>query len=114
MIVSDATHTPQRYWSLLEGGEIDGETVHWADSHLTPTGVEDALAVNAFWKQALAVAKIPAPQKYYTSPLHRCCATANISFANLDLPASQPFVPQIREVSICLFLFFLVTYPFLP
>lgn len=94
----DMADEPQRYWSKLEGGPIDNETVFWADAHLTERGIQDALAVNAFWKEALRVAKIPAPQKYYTSPLHRCCATAKGSFSGLDLPKQYPFIPQIREL----------------
>ncbi|KAF1354637.1 histidine phosphatase superfamily [Delphinella strobiligena] len=87
-----------RYWSKLEGGIIDNEKVSWADAHLTDRGIQDALEVNAFWKQASSISKIPAPQKYYTSPLHRCCATANLSFSDLELPETQPFIPEIREL----------------
>ncbi|KAL1310477.1 hypothetical protein AAFC00_000767 [Neodothiora populina] len=87
-----------RYWSKLEGGTIDSETVSWSDAHLTARGIQDALAVNAFWRESLQVAKMPAPQKYYTSPFHRCCATANLTFSDLDLPSNQPFVPVIKEL----------------
>lgn len=72
--------------------------VTWADAHLTETGVGQALAVNAFWKQGLVEAKIPAPQRYYTSPLHRCLATAHYTFTGLELPSAQPFIPEIKEV----------------
>lgn len=40
---------------------------------------------------------MPAPQSYYTSPLSRCLVTANITFADLSLPASRPFAPTVKE-----------------
>jgi broad specificity phosphatase PhoE len=41
---------------------------------------------------------MPAPQTYYTSPLDRCCHTAQITFSNLTLPSDQPFVPTVKEL----------------
>lgn len=42
------------------------------------------------------------PEKYYTSPLDRCLATANLTFNNngLQLPPAkqQPFVPEVKEL----------------
>ena len=38
------------------------------------------------------------PQKYYTSPLHRCLATANVTFSGLELPDAQPFIPEVKEL----------------
>ena len=35
---------------------------------------------------------------YYTSPLHRCAATANLTFSGLELPENQPFVPVVKEL----------------
>ncbi|TAQ91405.1 hypothetical protein B7494_g189 [Chlorociboria aeruginascens] len=80
------------YWSMLEG---DG-TIEWADAHLNPTGVSQALKANAFWASQILLG-IPLPQSYYTSPLDRCCATANLTFSNLPLPSSSPFIPQVKE-----------------
>ncbi|PSN63290.1 phosphoglycerate mutase-like protein [Corynespora cassiicola Philippines] len=81
------------YWSELDGNL----SVTWADAHLTSAGVDQALAVNRFWKHLLEEEKITAPEAYYTSPLYRCLATANLTFSNLRLPKKNPFVPTIKE-----------------
>lgn len=70
------------YWSKLDGND----TVTWADAHITPKGEAQALVAHEFWKKALVETKIPAPEKYYSSPLDRCVATANLTFEGLDLP----------------------------
>lgn len=41
---------------------------------------------------------MPAPEKYYTSPLYRCLQTANSTFSGLDLPADKPFKPVVKEL----------------
>ena len=46
----------------------------------------------------MATQHIPVPEKYYVSPLHRCLATANITFNGLRLPAQQPFIPEVKEL----------------
>lgn len=76
----------QRYWAAQDGDS----TAHWVDAHLTDLGIQQAQAVNAFWKHQIAHAKTPAPESYYTSPLRRCLATANHTFANLDLSSLPP------------------------
>lgn len=82
------------YWSELDGNA----TVTWADAHLTANGVNQALAVNRFWKHLLADENITPPQTYYTSPLYRCLATANLTFSGLKIPRTNPFVPTIKEL----------------
>ncbi|KAK9374919.1 histidine phosphatase superfamily [Lipomyces chichibuensis] len=82
------------YYSQLDGNE----TITWADAQLTPTGIAQAQAVNAFWAKQITEQKIPTPQKFYTSPLSRCCATAALTFTGLTLPASQPFIPEVKEL----------------
>ncbi|CAD0090153.1 unnamed protein product [Aureobasidium mustum] len=82
------------YWAKQEGDEH----AHWADAHLTPIGEKQALDVNTFWKSALSVAKVPAPEAYYTSPFYRCLQTSWLSFHSLDLPADKPFVPIVKEL----------------
>lgn len=82
------------YWAKQEGDEY----AHWADAHLTPTGEQQALDVNAFWSSALKDAKVPAPENYYTSPFYRCLQTSWLSFHNLSLPASSPFLPIVKEL----------------
>ncbi|TVY90161.1 putative phosphoglycerate mutase, partial [Lachnellula willkommii] len=42
--------------------------------------------------------KHPNPESYYTSPLLRCLATANVTFSGLDLPEDRQFVPTIKEL----------------
>jgi broad specificity phosphatase PhoE len=80
------------YWSELDGNS----TVTWADAQLTPSGISQALRVHAFWQRLLRDEKIPAPQKYYSSPLSRCLDTARLTFSNLTLPI--PFKPVIKEL----------------
>ncbi|MCJ1471388.1 hypothetical protein MMC13_000027 [Lambiella insularis] len=74
----------------------DGDaTMQWADAHLTPLGIQQAQTAHAFWAAQLAREKMPAPQSYYASPLDRCLATANITFAGLALPADRPYEPTL-------------------
>jgi len=87
-----------RYWSKLPG---DGKT-NWTDAHLTKVGIAQARTANAFWKKEISTKKIPPPQRYYTSPLHRCLATANLTFGDLELYDEQPYVPEVKEVKILL------------
>ena len=82
------------HWSKFEGNG----TVIWADAHLTDKGIHQAQIANSFWAKAIEVQKIPVPERYYTSPLHRCLATANVTFSSLQLPVSQPFVPEVKEL----------------
>lgn len=82
------------YWSKLEGNG----TVVWEDAHLTPEGIKQAQKASAFWVKEIGEQRIPVPEKYYTSPLHRCLATANVTFSSLQLPASQPFIPEVKEL----------------
>ena len=53
---------------------------------------------NVFWRTQISSQKIHVPQSYYTSPLHRCLATAELSFSGLELPHNQPFVPVVKEL----------------
>ncbi|KAI4844605.1 phosphoglycerate mutase family protein [Aureobasidium sp. EXF-8845] len=82
------------YWAKQEGDEY----AHWADSHLTPLGEQQALDVHAFWTSALTQAKVPAPETYYTSPFYRCLQTSWLSFHNLSLPEDKPFTPIVKEL----------------
>ncbi|KAK9320889.1 histidine phosphatase superfamily [Lipomyces orientalis] len=82
------------YYSQLDGNGA----ITWADAQLTPKGITQAQAVNAFWAKEITEQNIPTPQKFYTSPLSRCCATAALTFTGLTLPASQPFIPEVKEL----------------
>jgi broad specificity phosphatase PhoE len=82
------------YWSKLDGNG----TISWADARITEKGASQALLANAFWKKGLADSKIPAPQSYYTSPMDRCLATANLTFSGLELPSERQFKPMVKEV----------------
>ena len=84
----------QSYWSKLDGNG----TSTWADAHLTDNGIKQALVANVFWRTQISSQKIPVPQRYYTSPLHRCLATANLTFSGLELPDNQPFIPVVKEL----------------
>ncbi|KAI4254037.1 MAG: hypothetical protein LQ352_003342 [Teloschistes flavicans] len=81
------------YYSVLDGNG----TVIWADAHLTPKGIVQALTVNDFWVSEIKHQKIPTPQSYYTSPLTRCLSTANLTFGGLSLPSRHPFIPTVKE-----------------
>ncbi|KAL9009502.1 MAG: hypothetical protein Q9173_005472 [Seirophora scorigena] len=82
---------------------------HWTDAHLTPTGVQQALAARAFWRHQIVSARTPAPQTHLTSPLYRCLETADLTFANLfeeeeeeekedlDLDLNQLLLPTEAE-----------------
>ncbi|KAG8525462.1 uncharacterized protein KY384_009106 [Bacidia gigantensis] len=80
------------YYSILNGND----TVTWADAELTPTGINQALANNKFWASEIETQKIPNPNSFYTSPLTRCLATANLTFSGLKL--KHPFIPTVKEL----------------
>ncbi|MCJ1277553.1 hypothetical protein MMC21_005366 [Puttea exsequens] len=82
------------YWSKLDGNG----TLTWTDAHLTEKGIAQANKVHVFWKKEIQNQQIPTPDTYYTSPLHRCLATAEATFSGLDLPAKRPFVPTVKEL----------------
>jgi len=72
--------------------------VNWVDAQLTAEGEQQARQANAFWASQIETQNIPLPERYYTSPLDRCLATAKITFTGLTLPKSQPFVPEVKEL----------------
>ncbi|KAI1175217.1 phosphoglycerate mutase-like protein [Nemania sp. FL0916] len=82
------------YWGPLDGNG----TVVWRDARLTDAGLAQCTKAHSFWKNALAVEKIPAPQTYYSSPLTRSSTTANLTFNGLALPRDRPFAPTIKEM----------------
>ncbi|KAI4161515.1 MAG: hypothetical protein LQ342_004799 [Letrouitia transgressa] len=82
------------FYSVIDGNA----TVTWADAHLSPLGLSQALNVHTFWSSQFRSQNQPAPQSYYTSPLTRCLQTANYTFSGLDLPKHHPFVPTVKEL----------------
>ncbi|MCJ1308672.1 hypothetical protein MMC25_002326 [Agyrium rufum] len=82
------------HWSKLDG---DGD-LYWVDAHLTELGIEQAETAGEYWAKQLETEKIPTPQSYYTSPLHRCCQTAQYTFGNLEVPPGRPFIPTVKEL----------------
>ncbi|MCJ1430630.1 hypothetical protein MMC29_008548 [Sticta canariensis] len=82
------------YWSELDGNS----TSNWSDAHLTEKGIQQAQKANGFWAQMIATQKIPTPESYYTSPLDRCLATADVTFSTLKLPSGHAFVPEVKEL----------------
>ena len=82
------------HWSKLDGNM----RFSWSDAHLTETGKNQALAANAFFRRQFRVEAMPAPEKYYVSPLFRCLQTANITFTRLNLPDDRPFKPVVKEL----------------
>ncbi|KAK2747961.1 hypothetical protein FQN57_001552 [Myotisia sp. PD_48] len=81
------------YWSKLDG---DG-TLYWVDAQLTEEGKNQARLARDTWAAQMKDS-IPLPETYYTSPLDRCLSTATITFGDLDLPPSQPFIPTVKEL----------------
>lgn len=82
------------YWSKLDG---DGE-LYWFDAHLTDTGKSQARSNNVFFKGQFEDARMPAPEKYYVSPLYRCLQTAELTYSDLDVPSDRPFKPLVKEL----------------
>lgn len=84
------------YWSKLTGNG----SITWDDAHLTADGIAQAKVAHNFWRASITRQGIPAPQSYYVSPLDRCLATANVTFAGLEdvLPKEYPFVPVVKEL----------------
>ncbi|KLU88333.1 hypothetical protein MAPG_07320 [Magnaporthiopsis poae ATCC 64411] len=82
------------YWAEQNGNA----TARWADAHLTPAGEREALKANAYYKDRYATQKMPFFDSYYSSPLARCTATANLTFGGgIDFPSDKPFRPIIKE-----------------
>ncbi|PNY29543.1 Phosphomutase-like protein 3 [Tolypocladium capitatum] len=83
------------YWAELDGNG----TAAWSDALLTPQGVVEAQRANAYFKTRFEQHGMPFFDSYYSSPLSRCIQTAITTFAaGLDLPASRPFAPTIKEL----------------
>lgn len=80
------------YYSILNGNA----TTTWADAHLTSPGELQATKVNQFWAAEIEGQRIVTPQSFYTSPLTRCLATAQLSFDGLRL--EYPFIPTVKEL----------------
>lgn len=70
----------------------------WADALLTPAGFQQAYKANAYYRSRFEDEGMPYFESYYSSPLSRCVATANTTFADLPLPATHPFAPTIKEL----------------
>jgi broad specificity phosphatase PhoE len=81
------------YWSLLDG---NGTSI-FADADVTEDGIEQALIAKDFWLSRIENEKITPPESYYTSPLTRCLATANLTFSGLPLPPKHPFIAIVKD-----------------
>lgn len=64
---------------------------------MTPAGESQAHKANAYFKDRYETQKMPHFESYYASPLSRCTITANLTFADIQLPAAHPFVPTVKE-----------------
>ncbi|AEO69931.1 uncharacterized protein THITE_2146815 [Thermothielavioides terrestris NRRL 8126] len=67
---------------------------YWAELDGNGTA---AYKANAYFKDRYETQKMPYFQSYYTSPLSRCTVTANLTFADIHLPAEHPFIPTVKE-----------------
>ncbi|KAJ5306084.1 hypothetical protein PENANT_c024G05074 [Penicillium antarcticum] len=81
------------HWSLLDGDEYGS----WVDAHLTEKGIDQAKTAHAAWEEQIEKG-VPAPQSYYVSPLNRCLATAQVTFAGLPMSGTEPFKPIVKEL----------------
>ena len=81
------------YWAEQKGNA----TAVWADALLTPAGDREAYKANAYFKERYAEDKMPFFESYYSSPLSRCAATANLTFGDIEVPADRPFTPIVKE-----------------
>ncbi|GAB1317788.1 putative phosphoglycerate mutase pmu1 [Madurella fahalii] len=82
------------YWSQQDGNG----SATWRDAEMTPNGIRQVLASNAFWRDTAPALKIPFPESFYVSPMARTLATANLTFASLPLwSESRPFAPTVKE-----------------
>lgn len=81
------------YWSLQNGDS----NLTWFDAHLTTAGIKQAQVANEAWEKQIE-RKVPFPQSFYVSPLHRCLATAEITFKGLNA-TPVPFRPVVKEVT---------------
>lgn len=79
------------YYSLLDGNG----TATWADARLTEVGIGQAKTASQVWSKALA-AGLPAPQRYYSSPLTRCMQTAYYTFSSI--PAANFQKMELKEM----------------
>jgi hypothetical protein len=74
--------------------------VAWLDAEMTPRGIAQVLASNAFWQDVAPIEQIPFPVSFYVSPMARTLATGNLTFGSLGLwTESKPFAPIVKEVS---------------
>lgn len=80
------------YYSLQNGDA----NITWFDAHLTTTGLKQAQVAHDAWKTQLQQ-KVPFPQSFYVSPLHRCLQTADVTFKGLNR-TPVPFAPVVKEV----------------
>lgn len=80
------------YWSLQNGDS----NLTWFDAHLTTAGIKQAQVANGAWEKQIE-RKVPFPQSFYVSPLHRCLATAEITFKGLNA-TPVPFRPVVKEL----------------
>ena len=71
-------------------------TANWEDAALDSNGIAQTLIAHNFWQHEINVQKIPTPQSYYSSPLTRCLATANLTFTGLT-GLGRPFIPTVKE-----------------
>ncbi|XXH03816.1 hypothetical protein Hte_010222 [Hypoxylon texense] len=84
----------QAHWSLMESDGV----MNWSDARLTEKGRDQAEALNKFWRESIENRTVPAPQRYYTSPLARCLETTKITYSGLPGREFRPIVKEkLRE-----------------
>ncbi|KAF4550364.1 Histidine phosphatase-like protein 5 [Elsinoe fawcettii] len=72
------------------------EGMQFLDARLTETGRQQARLAHQTFTHALQTG-LPAPERYFVSPLDRCLETSRITFEGLDLPSSHLFAPMVYE-----------------
>ena len=76
----------------------DGE-LFWADAHLTEKGEGQAKEAGEFVGAQWEREKMPAPQRYFVSPMYRCLQTAELTYGGLEIPeGGAVFRPMVKEL----------------
>ncbi|KAG8909604.1 hypothetical protein FRC01_006838 [Tulasnella sp. 417] len=84
-----------RKWGRLNGNG----TITWGpDAKLTPHGIDQAMRVNAVWKEEMQNGGgIPLPTALFVSPLRRALFTLNISFAGVVHCTPPLIIENLRD-----------------
>lgn len=85
------------YWAELSG-DPDSDII-WEDARLSKLGQSQAREHSKFWAKQLDEEKMPAPKRWYVSPMDRACKTLEITFEPLAKAGKvQGWKPIVKEL----------------